>query len=72
MRYMLLMLASPDEAEVPAPPPGADEPCWMPWYREMTAREVQLLDGAQLQPATTATTVAIAGGRVEIRPILPG
>ena len=117
MRYMLLMLASPeDEAEQVHSVPESDEPCWMPWYREMTARDVVLMDGAQLQPATTATTVAVCegetllsdgpfaetkeqivgyhvidvadldeavhvasrhpvaayGGRIEIRPILPG
>jgi hypothetical protein len=117
MRYMLLMLASPDgEAEQVHSVPEADEPCWMPWYQEMIARDVVLVDGAQLQPATTATTVAVAdgetllsdgpfaetkeqivgynvidvadldeavyvasrhpvaahGGRIEIRPILPG
>jgi len=117
MRYMLLMVASPDADPAPAlSAPESDEPCWMPWYQEMIARDVVLVDGAQLQPATTATTVAVAdgetllsdgpfaetkeqivgynvidvadldeavyvasrhpvaahGGRIEIRPILPG
>jgi hypothetical protein len=63
MRYMLLMLASPDgEAEPDHSVPESDEPCWMPWYQEMIARDVVLVDGAQLQPATTATTVAVADG----------
>ncbi len=63
MRYMLLMVASPDADPAPArSAPASDEPCWLPWYREMTARGVLLIDGAQLQPTTTATTVAVCAG----------
>jgi hypothetical protein len=63
MRYMLLMCgdAEADEAngETGAGPAGSEpeEPCWMPWTREMEARGVVLLGGAQLQPVRTATTV---------------
>jgi hypothetical protein len=73
MRYMLLMCG-----EVEAPEPvgavpesrnasaasGADEPCWMPWTREMEARGVILHDGAQLQPVATATTVRTKGHEI--------
>jgi hypothetical protein len=72
MRYMLLMCgdAEADEAtaetgvddaraEAGIDPVASepDEPCWMPWTREMEARGVVLHDGAQLQPVSTATTV---------------
>jgi hypothetical protein len=72
MRYMLLMCgdAEADEATAEAGVDDAraeagidpvasepDEPCWMPWTREMEARGVVLHDGAQLQPVSTATTV---------------
>jgi hypothetical protein len=72
MRYMLLMCgdAEADEATAEAGVDGAraeagvdpaasepDEPCWMPWAREMEARGVVLHGGAQLQPVSTATTV---------------
>ena len=61
MKYMLLMVgvhADDDPAETAAPNPPAssaadpDEPCWMPWYREMTARGAHLLQGDRLQPAS--------------------
>ncbi len=60
MRYMLLMCGEVEAAEPGAPPeptPVAaadepDEPCWMPWAREMEARGVILHDGAQLQPVS--------------------
>jgi hypothetical protein len=42
----------------------ADEPCWMPWAREMAARGVILHDGAQLQHVSTATTVRTNGDEV--------
>jgi hypothetical protein len=78
MRYMLLMCgeveaAEPDVTPVPtqgpAPAPAhaageADEPCWMPWAREMAARGVILHDGAQLQHVSTATTVRTNGDEV--------
>jgi hypothetical protein len=74
MKYMLLMLGEPaeDEDEGPAAatavtsadPAGTPEPCWLPWHQEMTARGVGLLDGAQLQPASTATTIAVSDGEV--------
>jgi hypothetical protein len=72
MRYMLLMCgdAEADEATAETGVDDAraeagndpvasepDEPCWMPWTREMEARGVVLHDGAQLQPVSTATTV---------------
>jgi|HubBroStandDraft_4_1064222.scaffolds.fasta_scaffold464530_2 hypothetical protein len=73
MKYMLLMVgvhADDDPAETAAPNPPAssaadpDEPCWMPWYREMTARGAHLLQGDRLQPASTATTVELVNGDV--------
>lgn len=67
MKYMLLMVGEPaDDEQAQAPEPQADpgEPCWLPWFREMTERGVELLGGAQLQPATTATTIAVSDGDV--------
>jgi hypothetical protein len=78
MQYMLLMCgeveaAEPEATSTPAPAPvstpapaggEADEPCWMPWHREMTARGVILHDGAQLQDVCTATTVRTNGDDV--------
>ena len=71
MKYMLLMLGEANDdtqetAELSAetPPVGPDEPCWLPWHREMTARGVGLVTGAQLQPASTATTIAVSDGEV--------
>jgi hypothetical protein len=72
MQYMLMMIAEPDDDAAAAAAavqqvPGADEadePCWMPWAREVTARGVVLKDGARLRPATTATTVGTRDGEV--------
>jgi hypothetical protein len=67
MKYMLLMVGEPaDDEQAPAAAPrtGSDEPCWLPWFREMTDRGVGLLGGAQLQPASTATTIAVSDGDV--------
>lgn len=74
MKYMLLMLGEPAEDEDEDPAAAAavaaadlawpPEPCWLPWHQEMTARGVGLLDGAQLQPASTATTIAVSDGEV--------
>jgi hypothetical protein len=69
MRYMLLMCGEVEAAEPSAVPAGVqrpatsqpDQPCWMPWAREMEARGVILHDGAQLQPVSTATTVRTNG-----------
>jgi hypothetical protein len=65
MRYMLLMCGD-ETAPAIAPHPGADgdEPCWMPWAREMQARGVLLVEGSQLQPTSTATTVRNSGDEV--------
>ena len=63
MKYMLLMVGSGTDDDMPRTT-ETGEPCWMPWYREMTARGVGLLDGAPLQPASTATTVAVTDGDV--------
>jgi hypothetical protein len=66
MRYLLLMAGdetanySDTEAEHATP----DEPCWMPWAREMTERGVVLVEGAQLQPTSTATTVRATASEV--------
>jgi hypothetical protein len=64
MRYMLLMVAAEAAEDDQAPAPESDEPCWMPWAREMQARGVVLGDGAQLRPASTATTVSVRDGEV--------
>jgi hypothetical protein len=72
MRYMLLMcgeVEAPEPGAVPEPRPAAtagdaDEPCWMPWAREMEARGVILHDGAQLQSVATATTVRTNGDEI--------
>jgi hypothetical protein len=73
MKYMLLMVGTRDDdmqaqtADVSPQASSAlesDEPCWMPWYREMTARGVKLLEGDQLQPASTATTVELVNDEV--------
>jgi hypothetical protein len=68
MKYMLLMHGV-EEHEESADLDAAtahedDEPCWMPWYREMTAHGVGLLKGAMLQPSTSATTVRASGSEV--------
>jgi hypothetical protein len=66
MRYMLLMCGNEAEESEPHPPAGGepDEPCWMPWAREMQARGVLLVGGSQLQPTSTATTVRNSGSDV--------
>jgi len=65
MKYMLVMVGEPDETDVrAASEPEDGEPCWMPWYREMTERGAGLLDGARLQPASAATTIVLSDGDV--------
>jgi hypothetical protein len=74
MRYMLLMFgeeaaedSAPETTPETTPAAAAEptEPCWMPWAREMDARGgITLLDGAQLQPSRTATTVRANGSEV--------
>lgn len=63
MRYMLLMSGEEPAEETPEVA-ETGEPCWMPWAREMEASGVVLLDGAQLQPSRTATTVRANGPEV--------
>jgi hypothetical protein len=68
MKYMLLMHGVEEAEGDPglhgSPADEEAEPCWMPWYREMTERGVGLLKGAQLQPSRTATTVRANGTEV--------
>jgi hypothetical protein len=69
MRYMLLMCGEegPEDTAttIPAAVPGEpDEPCCMPWKREMTARGVLVLEGAQLQSSGAATSVRASGSEV--------
>ena len=72
MQYMLLMVAEPDdaadeavaEAQQAVSADEADEPCWMPWSREVTARGVVIKGGARLRPASTATTLSARDGEV--------
>jgi hypothetical protein len=70
MRYMLLMCGEVEASDEAAAEPEVvtaavasepEEPCCMPWAREMGARGVILHDGAQLQPVSTATTVRTNG-----------
>jgi hypothetical protein len=63
MRYMLLMCGN-EEDDGPAAHQDLEEPCWMPWAREMQARGVLLVEGSQLQPTSTATTVRNNGSEV--------
>jgi len=63
MRYMLLMCGN-EENDGPAAHADLEEPCWMPWAREMQARGVLLVEGSQLQPTSTATTVRNNGSEV--------
>jgi hypothetical protein len=63
-RYLLLMCGdetAPQDAPHPLADDGTEEPCWMPWAREMEARGVLLVEGAQLQPTATATSVRNSG-----------
>ena len=66
-RYLLLMCGDETAPQL-APHPAADgepeEPCWMPWAREMEARGILLVEGAQLQPTSTATSVRNSGGEM--------
>jgi hypothetical protein len=63
MEYMLLIISrhSPEDGPVTT---ESGEPCWMAWYREMTAHGVVIKDGAQLRSADAATTVAVEDGEV--------
>jgi hypothetical protein len=63
MRYMLLMCGN-EEEDGPTAHADDEEPCWMPWAREMQARGVLLVEGSQLQPTSTATTVRSNGSEV--------
>jgi hypothetical protein len=68
MKYMLLMHGvegAPDDPGLRSDQADEDaEPCWMPWYREMTDRGVGLLKGARLQPSCTAATVRANGTEI--------
>ena len=63
MRYMLLMCGN-EEDDGPEAHAEEAEPCWMPWAREMQARGVLLVEGSQLQPTSTATTVRTNGSEI--------
>jgi hypothetical protein len=62
MRYMLLMCGPEDPDAAPAAPD--EEPCWLPWAREMDARGVVRVGGGRLRPISTATTVRANGTEV--------
>jgi hypothetical protein len=69
MRYMLLVCGQEDVETPSDHDNGAanhedGEPCWAPWAREMQARGILLVEGSQLQPIRTATTVRNAGNEV--------
>jgi hypothetical protein len=65
MQYLLLMISTdepaPGAGTYALPAPGPDEPCWMPWYRDTTARGIVVGDGARLEPDTPVTMVTVAG-----------
>jgi hypothetical protein len=63
MRFMLLVCGQED-AEDTAADHDPDEPCWAPWAREIQARGILLVEGSQLQPVSTATTVRNASDEV--------
>jgi hypothetical protein len=62
MRYMLLVCGQEDADAGTAH--EDEEPCWAPWAREIQARGILLVEGSQLQPIRTATTVRNAGNEV--------
>jgi hypothetical protein len=65
MKYVLLVHGIEDEEDTgPQDAEQESEPCWMPWYREMTAHGVGVGNGAQLLPSRTATTVRADGMEV--------
>ena len=69
MRYMLLVCGQEDADTAIDHEDGATdhedgEPCWAPWAREIQARGILLVEGSQLQPIRTATTVRNAGSEV--------
>ena len=69
MRYMLLVCGQEDADTATDHEDGATdhevgEPCWAPWAREIQARGILLVEGSQLQPIRTATTVRNAGNEV--------
>jgi hypothetical protein len=59
----MLLVCGQEETEDPEGH-EEDEPCWAPWARELQARGVLLVEGSQLQPVSTATTVRNAGDEV--------
>jgi hypothetical protein len=63
MQYMLLMCGTED-SEDSAPPGPDEEPCWLPWAREMDARGVVRRGGGRLRSVSTATTVRTDGVEV--------
>ena len=63
MRYMLLVCGQ-EEADDSTADHADAEPCWQPWADEIQAKGILLVEGAQLQPVRTATTVRNAGDEV--------
>jgi hypothetical protein len=63
MRYMLLVCGRED-ADDSSADHDAGEPCWAPWARDMQASGILLVEGAQLQPIRTATSVRNTGDEV--------
>jgi hypothetical protein len=63
MRYMLLMCSTEELDDSPPPSPD-EEPCWLPWARELDARGVVRCGGGRLRPISTATTVRANGAEV--------
>jgi hypothetical protein len=60
----MLLVCGQEEADDATADHDEEEPCWAPWAREMKARGVLLVEGSQLQPVSTATTVRNAGDEV--------
>lgn len=62
MKYMLLIYADPDRQVVPGTPEfAARRAAWGALTQEMEEAGARV-DGAALQPADTATTLALRGG----------
>jgi hypothetical protein len=63
MQYMLLMCGT-EENDDSALLAAEEEPCWLPWARELDARGVVRRGGGRLRSVSTATTVRTDGTEV--------
>jgi hypothetical protein len=60
----MLLVCGQEDADDSAADHDEGEPCWAPWARDMQARGILLVEGAQLQPIRMATTVRNSGDEV--------